>query len=184
MTMRAKALMLIAGLALSGCAGTDSAPERARHRVSQSQSAETQDVPPAATEVRAAQTRDRTPTRSDLIGAWEPISVRGEDASSFQRTRGTRPLLTFDEYTFGLGWRAFNGCQWESGRARLDASGGFSTSHRGSDLNGCIGPEGHHIATADVVSGANRLGLSGMRLRFYDSRGGLLGLFVRTHRSP
>jgi hypothetical protein len=123
----------------------------------------------------------RPPSLEELIGTWRPVRLLGEDTRGMRRINGNRPTVTFGEFALGLGWTAYDGCNWTSGRALLRQSGRFSTSHQTTTDRGCIGPPPTATSrTRRLWLGATRVELRRGRLYFYDA-GQPLAAYVRRH---
>jgi len=107
----------------------------------------------------------------------------GRNVENVQQMNGNRPIITFDRRPNALAWTAYDGCNWNDGRARLRQSGAFSVKHRSTTLRGCIGRGAdRHIANVEVITAASRLVHRAGRLRFYSATGELLAEYKPTHR--
>lgn len=178
-------LVMLAGCSNSGGQGGFSPVGAGKPRVTVApdSAAGKSTSPPAPTTTPAPtpQQAGRPPVRAELIGTWKPNTLLGRDVRSIRRINGGRPIVTFGQYSFGLGWTAYDGCNWTSGRIRLWPSGRYSLSAQATTTRGCIGSGDNSIANVKVVIGADQIRLNRGRLSFYDAAGGLLGTYLRTH---
>jgi hypothetical protein len=120
----------------------------------------------------------RVPTEADLLGGWRPALLgQGRWASVPHLYPGQ--WLAFDHSSGGLRWHGEDGCNSVAGRARLGATGTFSTSGFSTTLVACGEPGGRPPYTeTNVMLHATQVRLVDHRLAFY--RGDMrLGLFVR-----
>ena len=166
---------LLAGLILLTVAGcTDSGPPKSSAEAFPR--AESSHPVRFPAPVQAARRVGRPPTELQLIGAWKPVNLFGQDLRGIRRIGDGRPIVTFEKRRPGLEWTAYDGCNRIYGRAQLRPSGAFSTSHLVT-LRGCA--RERQIASAEAVTSAGWLRLLDGRLYLYDRPGELLGHYGR-----
>lgn len=171
------AMAALVGLSLTACTGTEQPP---------SAPSGIDSVPAGAEESEATSGQDRErglgepPTRTDLVGTWRPLTLLGKDVRQVRRVNGDRLTVTFTQRSNGLGWSAYDGCNWTSGRLRLEQSGSVSTSEDATTLRGCIGHDDTYGTNVEAIADATLARIGASVLRFFDSTGLVLGEYRRT----
>lgn len=135
--------------------------------------------------VASSSSQDRKPgeppTRTELIGTWRPLLLAGRDSRFVRRVNGNRLTITFTMRSTGLAYSAYDGCNWSSGRARVQPAGQFSAPGLvTTTLRLCLGDGDPYASNVDAATKASRVLLDGSLLRFYDSTGSVLGEYRRT----
>jgi hypothetical protein len=176
MLIRCGLVTLLTSVALVACTGAAEEPQGAPHG----------DLPvatephstPSATKERPPDPVGRAPRFAELAGVWKPVTLYGRDVRGFGRIHGERPTIRFLPYWSRPGYRAYDGCNWSSGRLHLRRSGVYTVSRVGSTFRACS-PTPNAALNELVIRDAVRMTLDHHRLRFLARDGEVLGTYLR-----
>lgn len=121
--------------------------------------------------VADSQTANSHVAATELTGTWDPRMLFGEEVRG---DFGGRVNVMFRE---GRHFSAFDGCNSNFGKFRVQPDGAFEAWVRGSTLVAC--PKVEHIANVEAVTAASRIRLTEEELWFFSADGEVIGRYIR-----